>query len=70
MFQVSRLVGQVVCVLKELASPEMAQGRCHLTTHVSIPTAHQSGMTIYMRKDNPNIEELLEAPPLPLLDDS
>lgn len=60
--------GQVAGVLKEQAAPPVVQGRRHLTSHVSIPAAYKSGITIFMRSDNPNLNTLLQAEELPLLE--
>ncbi|KAB7493700.1 hypothetical protein Anas_08186 [Armadillidium nasatum] len=62
-------VSQVVCVLKEERAPEMLQGRRHMTSHVCIPATYQSGVSIFVRSDNPCLQELLNAPELPLLDE-
>ncbi|KAL7639479.1 UNVERIFIED_CONTAM: hypothetical protein RMT77_009980 [Armadillidium vulgare] len=63
------VLGQVVCVLKEERAPEMLQGRRHMTSHVCIPATYQSGVSIFVRSDNPCLQELLNAPQLPLLDE-
>ena len=60
--------GQVLGVLKEDKAPPVMQGRRHLTSHVAIPAAYQSGITIFMRATNSNIHTLLEAEELPLLE--
>ncbi|XP_068239270.1 uncharacterized protein [Palaemon carinicauda] len=62
------VLGQVLGVLKEQAAPPVMQGRRHLTSHVAIPAAYQSGVTIFMRADNNDIHTLLEAEELPLLE--
>ncbi|XP_037793561.1 uncharacterized protein LOC119588941 isoform X2 [Penaeus monodon] len=62
------VLGQVVGVLKEQAAPPVVQGRRHLTSHVAIPAAYQSGVTIFMRSDNPHIHTLTQAEELPLLE--
>ncbi|KAK4299662.1 hypothetical protein Pmani_028084 [Petrolisthes manimaculis] len=62
------VLGQVVGVLKEQAAPPVVQGRRHLTSHVAIPAAYKSGITIFMRSDNPNLNTLLQAEELPLLE--
>ncbi|XP_064077268.1 LOW QUALITY PROTEIN: uncharacterized protein LOC135194958 [Macrobrachium nipponense] len=62
------VLGQVLGVLKEQAAPPIMQGRRHLTSHVAIPAAYQSGVTIFMRADNSEIHTLLEAEELPLLE--
>lgn len=60
--------GQVVGVLKEQAAPPVVQGRRHLTSHVAIPAAYKSGVTIFMRSDNPHLPTLMQAEDLPLLE--
>ncbi|XP_042239014.1 uncharacterized protein LOC121877357 isoform X2 [Homarus americanus] len=62
------VLGQVVGVLKEQAAPPVVQGRRHLTSHVAIPAAYQSGVTIFMRSDNPQLHTLMQAEELPLLE--
>lgn len=62
------VLGQVVGVLKEQAAPPVVQGRRHLTSHVAIPAAYQSGVTIFMRSDNPHLHTLMQAEELPLLE--
>nr|XP_045601548.1 uncharacterized protein LOC123760109 [Procambarus clarkii] len=62
------VLGQVVGVLKEQAAPPVVQGRRHLTSHVAIPAAYQSGVTIFMRADNPQLHTLMQAQELPLLE--
>ena len=61
-------LGEVIGVLKEQSAPPMLQGRRHLTSHVSIPAAYQSGITIFMRADNPKSSSLKECKDLPLLE--
>lgn len=66
------ILGQVVSVLKELkelTSGEIMQCGRHLTTHISIPASYQSGVTIFLRSDNPCRAELFETAQLPLLDE-
>ena len=55
-------------VLKEQAAPPVVQGRRHLTSHVAIPAAYKSGVTIFMRSDNPHLPTLMQAEDLPLLE--
>ncbi|XP_076067840.1 uncharacterized protein LOC143040602 isoform X2 [Oratosquilla oratoria] len=43
------VLGQVVGVVKEEAAPKVIQGRRHFTSHVTIPAAYKSGVTIFMR---------------------
>lgn len=62
------VLGQVVGVLKEQAAPPVVQGRRHLTSHVAIPAAYQSGVTIFMRSDNPQLHMMMQAEELPLLE--
>lgn len=62
------VLGQVLGVLKEEAAPPVVQGRRHLTSHVSIPAAYKSGVTIFMRADNPQLNQLTQAQELPLLE--
>ncbi|XP_050732976.1 uncharacterized protein LOC127006739 [Eriocheir sinensis] len=62
------VLGQVVGVLKEHAAPPVVQGRRHLTSHVAIPAAYKSGVTIFMRADNPHLPTLMQAEELPLLE--
>lgn len=62
------VLGQVVGVLKEQAAPPVVQGRRHLTSHVAIPAAYKSGVTIFMRSDNPHLPTLMQAEDLPLLE--
>ncbi|KAG0717504.1 hypothetical protein GWK47_054309 [Chionoecetes opilio] len=62
------VLGQVVGVLKEQAAPPVVQGRRHLTSHVAIPAAYKSGVTIFMRSDNLQLPTLMQAEDLPLLE--
>ncbi|KAK7082897.1 hypothetical protein SK128_002156 [Halocaridina rubra] len=62
------VLGQVLGVLKEQAAPPVVQGRRHLTSHVAIPAAYKSGITIFMSSDNPHLHTLLQAEDLPLLE--
>ncbi|XP_018014156.1 uncharacterized protein LOC108671173 [Hyalella azteca] len=68
------VLGQVSLVLKEQqcsarrSGCSQQRGRERLTSHVGIPAAYHSGVTVFMRSDNSHAHELLNAPDLPLLE--
>ncbi|TRY71936.1 hypothetical protein TCAL_11488 [Tigriopus californicus] len=62
------VLGQVVNVLREhqtfVSDP---QSQLELTQHIKIPAAYKSGVTLFMKRANEHVQELLTCPDLELL---
>lgn len=54
-------------LLRETVSPHPAGYRRMVTTHVCIPAAYKSGITLFARRDGPAYELLKSASELPFL---
>ena len=61
-------LGQVVNVIRESRSHQSrtVPGCRNLTSHITIPAAYSSGITLVIRKESPGYQELKNAPDLPL----
>lgn len=62
------VLGQVVNVIRESRSHQSrtVPGCRNLTSHVTIPAAYNSGITLVIRRESPGYQELRNAPDLPL----
>lgn len=62
------VLGQVVHMLREQYMPaeQMAAMKSQVTSHVCIPAAYKAGIILFMRANCLAMEELMQAPDLPL----
>ncbi|XP_052233589.1 uncharacterized protein LOC127846407 isoform X1 [Dreissena polymorpha] len=62
------VLGQVVHMLREQCMPadQLLSMKCQLTSHIQIPAAYKAGISLFMRANSDNIDDLMNAPELPL----
>lgn len=66
------VLGQVVNVIRESRSNQSraVPGCRNVTSHITIPAAYSSGITLVIRRESPGYQELKNAPDLPLTEPS
>lgn len=69
-WQELNVIGQVINVFREATAPWIPGYRRHLTTHVRIPAAYKSGITLFVHTNSDAYRELIASSELPFANES